>query len=174
MEAAPVNSNVRHHVYSRRELRAALFFGALFLGVCMLPGFLMGVAVGVWSLWRGVNGEVTFFLMGLAVLLLGGPIFGALLTGVLSLTVAVAAGLSFLVVSPFFRKLDSRASRIYLLGCGAAAGTCGVLLGAGWWPVDLERNLLGWAVLASTACGLAASSLYLVFHRSYFNDARAA
>jgi hypothetical protein len=121
-----------------------------------------------------MNGEPMLLWMGLAVLLLGGPIFGALLTGAFSLTVAVAAGLSFLVVSPLFRELESSVSKIYLLGCGMIVGACGVILGAGWWPVDMGRNFSAWAVLVSAAYGLAASSLYLFFHRSYFNAGQVA
>ncbi|MGE0333440.1 MAG: hypothetical protein AB7P37_22390 [Ramlibacter sp.] len=156
-------------MYTRRDFRASLLFAALYLGVCILPGAIAGLCFALWSLWRGLNGEILFLVGGVLAMFLG-PTLAAVVFGVLCLGAAVVSGLLFLPLSPLFRQIDSYLSRILFLCSGSLIGLAGGMLGVGFLYSGTLRPVSGWTLPISLVYGLATSGLYLYLHRGYVDD----
>ncbi|WP_139237331.1 hypothetical protein [Polaromonas sp. YR568] len=116
-------------MYNQKDLQASLLFTALFVGLCMVPGALIGFATGLFAIWRGLQDKSAFFaVLGVPALIFG-PFFTAVIFAVMSMGVAFLSGLVFFLVSPLLRGAMVNRS-IWLLA--VAGAVCGASGGAMW------------------------------------------
>ena len=115
-------------MYSWKDFQTSLLFAALFVGLCMVPGALIGIATGLFAIWRGLQDKNFFWLLGIPVLTFG-PFFTAVIFAVMSMGVAFLSGLVFFSVSPLLRGVILKRSIWLRALAGAVSGGSG---GALW------------------------------------------
>jgi hypothetical protein len=154
---------------SHRDFRASLLFAGLYLGVCIFPAVIASVCLGLWALWKGLNGDILYVVGGAAAIFIGPPL-AALFVGLLCLGGAVVSGLLFLLVSPLFRQINSHVSRVLFLCCGSLVGLGGGMLGIGFLYSGTLKPVSEWSIPVSLVYGLATSCLYLYYHRDFIDS----
>ncbi len=159
-------------MYSRRDAYAAFLFGGMYLAVCAIPGFIAGLTLGIWALWRGFSDGNLLFLGGGLLAIFFAPILLAIVVVVFCLSGAIATGIAFFLIAPLFRVLESATSKAWLVVAGSLAGLGGGMLGFGLYPIDAVRQYSVWSAPIAFAYGLCASGLYLWLHRAYFKGER--